>query len=389
MDFNFSNDFPMLPTPGMDAEEIARAATSSADSAHADLAQIMAQLSRFNPESILDARGRRWTVLAAHEGGEDLPEGGFAFRIVNGGIGVSPPPTTSDYQTALINAYTVAEITPARGDLVVLRVTAGSRLVARFLILDDDQAAPTATVSFTIGTGPEAVTYYGLNLNYVSLESLVEGLQDALAGPNGGQEPDGRDIEPEGTAPFAISVNGIYDTDASDLLVPAAGSPTIGVNAGTVAATDDINATASAASTAAYAFPGSDGITYVHIYLKVTIALTGPGGTPASATAEIEHRTTNTAGVPPVSEVSFVGTDAIRYFTIGVVALARRGNRRYARITQAFAGNLKAYADGSGSNTLDANGVNTAAGLREVVLCVNGTKPYKTHILTGPLTEIT
>lgn len=317
--------------------------------------------------------------------------GGVALRQFTGGIASTggTEPSTAEYITALQTIYTNEGVPPQFGDYITLRASGGSRLVARFWVLNDDQAATNATISFDHTENAVTTTYYALNVTYVPIEQVIDAIQDYFAGADAGQEPDGRDIEPDGSAPFAISVNGLYDTDPDGFLIPAVGNPTLSVNAGTVDATDDINATASGISISTYPFPGGDGVTYVHFYLKVTITLDGPDGTPSGATATIESRTTSTSGVPSVSETSFpTSNTAEKSYTIGVVALARSGDRRFAKITQTFAGDLKAYSNGTGSNTVDSNGVNLAAGLREITLCVNGF-PYTCSILTGPLTEVT
>jgi len=316
---------------------------------------------------------------------EESVGGGFSVRQIGGTISpAATVPTTAEYQSALVSAYTAAAVDPKTGDYVTLRKTGAgdTDLVARFWIFDDDDAKANATVSFVVDT----VTYYAINATY----SPIEQLTSALSSADSGEDPDGRDVEPDGTADFSISVNDVYDTDANGFLVVPAGAPKITIKGGTIDVTDDISATATAVSNVTtYNFPGSDGITYVHIYLEVSVTLGRAGGTPSAATATIKHRTTTTAGVPAVSEISYPSGKAERSFTIGVVALARKGNRRYARITQTLAGDIEQYATGTGSNTLDSNGVNKAAGPREITLVINGQYIYTTTILTGELTEVT
>ena len=309
---------------------------------------------------------------------------GLGIRQFTGGIVVDGnEPSTAEYQAALIAVY--ASDTPRKGDLITLRVASGTRLVARFWILENDTAASNATVAFTIGSD----TYYALNISYAPLEQIIGAFQDYLAGPGSGEDPDGRDLDPESTAPFSISVNGIYDTDPNGFLIPPSGNPSISVVGGTVQVTDDITATAtSPAPITIYGFPPSDNLkVYIHIYLKVTVSLLGPQGTSSSATAVIEHRSVSTPGVAAVSADSFVGTNKITCYTIGVVTLARKGNRRFARITQSFAGDLELHPEGTGSST-PVSGVNLATDVRRVILTING-EPYNTYILTGPLVAVT
>lgn len=309
--------------------------------------------------------------------------GGLGVRVLEGSIAADgDEPSTAEYQSALEATYTTNEVAPKRGDLIALKVSGGTRLVARFWILDDDNAATNATVAFTFGT--PSVTYYALNMSYASIEQIIDAIQDYLAGSNGGQDPDGRDVEPSPAGPFAISVNGNYSTDGDGFLVPS-NSATIGVLGGTFKANADVTDAAAGISTSK-SFPGSDGITYYHVYLLVTATMSG--GTLASVTAAISIRETSNENPPASSEWTGTGSTLTKGFTIGTVAFARRGNRRYARITQSIVGTITNTTGTSGGVASDSNGVDTRPGPREIILCVNGT-PYKTHVITTELVEVT
>lgn len=314
--------------------------------------------------------------------------GGLKVRLLGGAIASSgDEPSTAEYQAALQATYTSNSVTPQRGDLITLRVSGGTRLIARFWILEDDQAATNATVAFTYGDPP--VTYYALNLSYSPIEQIIDAIQDYLAGPNGGQDPDGRDIEPATNAPFAIAVNGNYSTDANGFLV-ASNSVNISVNAGTAQFIDDQPAaTVAEYGPAAFNFSATDGTRTLAAVLLARMPLTGAQGTIASISASIGVTDVTSGTYPPaVSDTDFVTFpgEATRRYLIGTIILKRNGNRRWVGITQTFSGDVKLA--GSTGNSASVDGVNLAAGLREFTICING-KPYKTHLLTGPLTAVT
>jgi len=311
--------------------------------------------------------------------------GGLSIRQFTGTISStgSTEPTEAAYQAALIATYTAqTDVVPTAGDYITLLATGTTRLVARFWILDEDNADANATISFTF----DLIDYFALNVTYTPIEQLTA----ALANPGSGDQPNGADIEPDPTEDFAISVNDFYSTNASGFLVPATGNPTIAVNGGTFQATDDISATATGISTTSYGFPTGDAIKIITIYLEVTLTLNGPGKTISAASATITSRQGSASGVGAIGETSFpTATTAKKTFTIGVVGLAKRDKRRFARIAQFINGTVSAYSDGTGSNTPDSNGVNTSAGPREITLVIDGQYLYTTQILTGKLTEVT
>lgn len=312
--------------------------------------------------------------------------GGLSIRQFTGTISSNgkAEPTETAYQAALIATYTGQgeEVVPFVGDYITLLETGTNRLVARFWILDEDNADANATISFTFNL----IDYFALNVTYTPIEQLTA----ALANPGSGDQPNGADIEPDPIEDFAISVNDFYSTNASGFLVPATGNPTIAVNGGTFQATDDISATATGISTTSYGFPTGDAIKIITIYLEVTLTLNGPGKTISAASATITSREGSASGVGAIGETSFpTATTAKKTFTIGVVGLAKRDKRRFARIAQFINGTVSAYSDGTGSNTPDSNGVNKAAGPREIILVINGQYLYKTIIGTGPLIEVT
>lgn len=314
--------------------------------------------------------------------------GGLSIRQLTGGIdsGGTTEPGTAEYQTALIGVYTAAGLEPQIGDLVTLRASGGSRLIARFWVLEDDQAATNATVAFTVNVGdpPTATTFYGLNISYAPIEQIIDAIQDYLAGPNGGQEPDGRDVEPSPVGPFAINVNGNYSIDAGGFLIPSA-SATIGVLGGTFKANADVTAPASGISSSK-SFPASDGIIYYQVYLLVTATMSS--GTLSSISATISIRETSDENPPASSEWTGKGSTLTKGFTIGTVAFARRGNRRYARISQSIVGTITNTTGTSGGMVSDPNGADTRPGPREFIINVNG-KLYKTIIITTELVEVT
>ncbi len=310
--------------------------------------------------------------------------GGLSIRQYTGTISsTGAEPSEAAYQAALIAIYTAAAAVPAAGDYITLLATGTTRLVARFWILAEDTADANATISFVF----DEIGYVALNVTYTPIEQITA----ALANPGSGEQPTATDIEPDSAGSFAISVNNFYSTDASGFLVPATGNPTIAVNGGTFQATDDVSAAATGISTTSFSFPAGDEIKIITIYLTVTLTLNGPGKTISSATATLSARESSTAGVGASGEYSFpTTTTAKKTFTVGVVGLAKRGDRRFARIAQFINGTVLAYSDGTGSSTVDpVTGVNKAAGPREITLVIDGQYIYTTKIVTGPLTEVT
>ena len=309
--------------------------------------------------------------------------GGLSVRQFTGSITVADAngdPTTAEYQTALANVYSASNL-PQFGDLVSLQIFGGTRLVARFWILNNDNVATNATVAFVV----DGTTYVGLNLNYASVEGLIGGIQNYFAGPNGGQDPDGRDVFPTVVAPFGISVDGIYNTDPEGFLTPS-DTVTISTDNGDLEVKDNVSDTATGLSSS-QSFTGSDGVKVFAIYLKAVVSFSN--GTVSSVVATQEIRATTTTNLTSVTEMDFnsAGTQGTKYWLIGTVELARSGDRRFVRITQTLIGNVKSHAESTNTGST-VSGVDTDAGLREVTICVNG-EPYKTFVLTGPLYQIT
>jgi len=316
--------------------------------------------------------------------------GGLPFRQLGGAISVASStgnPTTDEFITALESVYTTASLIPAKSDLVSLRINGGTRLVARFLIMDDDSAATNATISFTVS----GTAYVGLNLNFSSPESLVDGIEDFAAGPNGGQNPDGRDVLPGilTTIPFAISVEDIYDTNAGGFLIPPTGNTAeISVNAGTYTFSNGITSSQATGVAQDESFTTGDGVAFYDIVLTVTATLSGTQKTVQSATAalSINARASGSSIVTGTTTYNLARTQAVKTFVVGTVELARRGNRRFARITQNLVGNLDSS---SGNDTGSGpSGVDTKAGFRQVTIVIDGVA-YNTMILTSSLIQVT
>jgi hypothetical protein len=323
--------------------------------------------------------------------------GGFSVRQIAGGIASSgdAEPSTAAYQEALVAAYDAAGVEPSFGDLVTLRVSGGSRLIARFWILNDDQAATNATVSFNydIGDPPVSTAFYALNFAYAPLEQIIQAIQDYIGGPDGGQEPDGRDIEPESVGPFAISVNGMYDTSPEGFLIPGIGNPTIRVRGGKITPIKGLEENiTSDFTTTDFGFLANDGWYAVNLFVQTDITHTGTQGNRQVDSVSAQIAAFNSTDADTNIGGRFISTTVYRHFTnIGTVALAKSGNRRFARITQTRVGDISGISFGSnagGDGSTDANGVVLKDGLREVLLCIKG-KPYSAFGLFFNLTEVT
>jgi hypothetical protein len=203
-----------------------------------------------------------------------------------------------------------------------------------------------------------------------------------------GSNPNDIDIEPQSGEPFAITVdgNGGYSADGQNVLT-ANNTVSVGVNAGTVQIDSDITAVTATAFTPANLSFGSDGSAKIFaFYLKIVITMSGTPSSPSAASATIVRQEVSTeVGLTAVSETTFnaAGTEATQHRLIGTVALLRKGNRRATRINQVLTGNQKTFSD-STNNGSTSSGINTNAGLKEFIVCVNGIA-FKTSMITGPL----
>ncbi len=175
------------------------------------------------------------------------------------------------------------------------------------------------------------------------------------------------------------------------------GSPNVVVDSGTVEPMDGLTFSPPQNSNATLV-PEEGATDFLHIHVKYEINFTGsPGLRVANNVANGEIKFFNSTEEDYKEGGSFNASQTVyTHFTyIGNVRVTRRGNRRFAKITQVRSGQINGIQNfntkQSGTAT-DSDGGNVAAatksGLREVILCVNG-KPYSTFIITSALFEIT
>jgi hypothetical protein len=301
--------------------------------------------------------------------------------------------TNSEAITAIRAAFegTSPGTIPQDGDFITLIKNGTSELVGRFILKNqNDSASDTLTVPFS-GIRGQSITMYAINILSTSVGDISSAITSYLgtSGSGGpGSNPNDIDIEPQSGEPFAITVdgNGGYSADGQNVLT-ANNTVSVGVNAGTVQIDSDITAVTATAFTPANLSFGSDGSAKIFaFYLKIVITMSGTPSSPSAASATIVRQEVSTeVGLTAVSETTFnaAGTEATQHRLIGTVALLRKGNRRATRINQVLTGNQKTFSD-STNNGSTSSGINTNAGLKEFIVCVNGIA-FKTSMITGPL----
>jgi hypothetical protein len=301
--------------------------------------------------------------------------------------------TNSEAITAIRAAFegTSPDTIPQDGDFITLIKNGTSELVGRFILKNqNDSASDTLTVPFS-GIRGQSITMYAINILSTSVGDISSAITSYLgtSGSGGpGSNPNDIDIEPQSGEPFAITVdgNGGYSADGQNVLT-ANNTVSVGVNAGTVQIDSDITAVTATAFTPANLSFGSDGSAKIFaFYLKIVITMSGTPSSPSAASATIVRQEVSTeVGLTAVSETTFnaAGTEATQHRLIGTVALLRKGNRRATRINQVLTGNQKTFSD-STNNGSTSSGINTNAGLKEFIVCVNGIA-FKTSMITGPL----
>jgi hypothetical protein len=337
------------------------------------------------------------------EGGPTLGQD-FMFRQLSGTVSVADEggnATVAELQAGLVNLYSFYSDQARYGDIVTLIDSSTGALVARFLVVLQDDGAPSeATVAFS----SEGTTFYGLNITTSSIAALTDAF-DQYSGifDSSGTVPRDEDIIPDTAngdkSSFQISVSSPYDIDPeTGALQLGTGVPVIYVKGGTYEVFPDISGTFSSDSTNSFR-PPETGVQFVAVYAKFQINFTGSIGSrvPSSigeTAFEFYGNTENS-----FKEGGFFnanGSVYTHYSLIGVVALLRRGFRSWAYINQKIQGNITGLQGSFNSVSVgtqtDSGGTDvsdkTKSGMREVILCLNG-KPYGTFILTGPLFEIT
>ena len=328
------------------------------------------------------------------------------FRTIKGTVTVASSAgnaTAAELQTGIQDAYTNSTFNaaPMFGDIITLTNASGGALVARFIvILEDDDAPGEATITFSSG----GRTRFALNLTSTTAAGLTDAF-DQYVGifDESAREPNDADMDTEeegkGSSPFQISISNTYGAvSAGGTLQIGSATPTVTVKSGTLTPMTGLDATIGSDGTSTMTAPVDGNPKYLHIYAKYTINFTGGvGGRVADSVsgAQFEFFDSETNDFKEGGTFSATGSSYTHFTHIGSVVLVKRGNRRFARINQKRSGTINGIQNFNSISTGTSNdssgtdvSAKTKSGIREVILCLDGV-PYSTFILTGPLLEIT
>lgn len=304
--------------------------------------------------------------------------------------------TTAEYQTALASIYATRK--PKYGDIITF-ITTGSAFDSRFIVFPEGDGAPSnSTIAFTSSSG----TWYAYNFSAPSISGITDAIDQTLGQfDQSGTVPRDDDIDEEVSgdidADFQISVSNLYSVDPETNVLEIGGSPNVVVDGGTVEPMQGL--TFSVPQNSNSTLVPSEGTTdFLHIYVKYIINFTGTAGSRVADTitnGEIQFFDSTTDAYKEGGSFNASQTQYTHFTYIGNVRVTRRGNRRFAKITQVRSGQVNGiqnFNTKQSGTTTDSNGNDVASktksGLREVILCVNG-NPYSTFIITSALFEIT
>ena len=325
-------------------------------------------------------------------------QNGFIFGQISKVITIANPAngaTTAEYQTALASIYAVRK--PKYGDIVTF-ITSESAFDSRFIVFPEGDGAPSnSTISFTSSNG----TWYAYNFSATSLSSITDAIDQALGQfDQSGTVPRDDDIDEEVAgdinAEFQISISNLYSVDPATNVLSIGGNPNVVVDSGIVEPMQGLTFSVPQKSNNTLV-PAEGTTSFLHVYVKYTVSFTGTQGSRVAnniTTGVIEFFNSTTDDYKEGGEFNGSQTVYTHFTYIGNVRVTRRGNRRFAKITQVRSGQINGiqnFNTKQSGTTTDSSGNNVAAktksGLREVILCVNG-KAYSTFIITSALFEI-
>ena len=325
-------------------------------------------------------------------------QNGFIFGQISKSISIADPlngATTAEYQSALASIYATRK--PKYGDIITF-ITTGSAFDSRFIVFPEDDGAPSnATIAFTSSSG----TWYAYNFSASSLSGITDAINQALGQfDQSGTVPRDDDIDEEVAgdidADFQISISNLYSVDPETNVLEIGGSPNVVVNSGTVEPMQGLTFSVPQASNSTLV-PSEGTTDFLHVYVKYIINFTGNQGSRVANTitnGEVVFFDSTTDAYKEGGSFNASQTEYTHFTYIGNVRVTRRGNRRFAKITQVRSGQINGiqnFNTKQSGTTTDSDGNNVASktksGLREVLLCVNG-KPYSTFIITSALFEI-
>jgi hypothetical protein len=340
------------------------------------------------------------------ESGFDSPEllpiqqgqNGFIFGQISKVITIANPAngaTTAEYQTALASIYATRK--PKYGDIITF-ITSESAFDSRFIVFPEGDGAPSnSTIAFTSSNG----TWYAYNFSATSLSSITDAIDQALgqfdqSGTVARDDDIDEEVAGDINAEFQISISNLYSVDPATNVLSIGGNPNVVVDSGTVEPMQGL--TFSVPQKSNNTLVPAEGTTrFLHVYVKYTVSFTGTQGSRVAGnitTGVIEFFDSTTDDYKEGGEFNGSQTVYTHFTYIGNVRVTRRGNRRFAKITQVRSGQINGiqnFNTKQSGTTTDSSGNNVAAktksGLREVTLCVNG-KAYSTFIITSALFEI-
>lgn len=333
----------------------------------------------------------------------NIAQTGFIFGQKSTTVAIAQPKngaTTAEYETAIESVY--ASIPPKYGDIITLRDSSNGAFDSRWIVFPNDDSAPAnATISFT---SPESsITWYAYNLSATSVSAITDAINQALSQfDTTGTVPRDDDIDEEVMsdvdADFTISITNIYDTLSSGTLEIGSSVPNVFVKGGTITPMHTVSGTVPDSSNSSLTTPTDDDPVFLHIYVKYELTFTGNVGSRVVNDLQEEEIVYFKSTVDAYKEGGFfsnAGSKYTHFMYIGNVQLAKRDGRRFCKIVQFRSGAINGIqnfntTDAGTSTDSQGNDVasKTAAGLREVILCLDGV-PYTTFIITSALTEKT
>ena len=172
------------------------------------------------------------------------------------------------------------------------------------------------------------------------------------------------------TGPFAIKINGSYDTDEG--VVSQSSSFTIGVEGGT-----GTWPTKTAQTFSGVSIPASADDEFYRVYGQITADYSTGSDVLDTWTDPSIEAVVATSGATVGSNTRYInnGTNYTFYFLIGTVGITVQPSGGYRIfVNQIQIGNYT-YGDAQGDAS-DSNGNDTRDGVRSLIICING-KPYK------------
>lgn len=333
----------------------------------------------------------------------NVAQTGFIFGQHSGTISIAQPlngATTAEIQTALQNIY--GSIPPKYGDVITLINSSGGAFDSRWIVFPNDDSAPSnATVAFT--SSQSDITWYAYNFSTTSLSGITDAINQALGqfddtGTIARDDDINEEIVGNTDATFQISITNIYDVDEdTGALEIGSTKPNVSVAGGTITPMDGITASPTTKSNNTLTAPDNEKTAFLHIYVKYTLTFDGDQGSRVVEDIkdeEIVFFRSDTNSYKEGGEFNSSQNEYTHHQYLGSVSITRRGFRRFCYIHQHRSGNIDGIQNFNtiqAGTSFDSTGTDVAdktrAGLREVIICIDGV-PYSTFIITSAMFEI-